>query len=127
MRSLRSIGPNAGINQIPPAPLTQCRMQAHIEVLVNETGDYRFDVEGFGELKLYIDDQLVAANPGGLVPAPDEDSRLQVGRHSIRLEYFSQFPPSEFEVFWTPPNEPRATIPLERLSPKPETMFRVVE
>ena len=93
----------------------------------HKAGDYRFDVEGFGELKLYIDDRLVAAKPGGLVPGPDFVSRLQSGRHSIRLEYFSPFPPSEFEVFWTPPGEPRATIPLERLSPKSEFMFRVVE
>ena len=93
----------------------------------HKSGGYRFDVEGFGELKLYIDDRLVAAKPEGLSPAPDEVSRLRVGGHTIRLEYFSQFPPSEFEVFWTPPDEPRATIPPERLSPKPETMFRVVE
>ncbi|MCH7624742.1 MAG: glycosyltransferase family 39 protein [Chloroflexi bacterium] len=97
------------------------------ELAAHKSGGYRFDVEGFGELKLYIDDRLVAAKPGGLLSAPDDVSRLRVGRHSIRLEYFSQFPPSEFEVFWTPPDEPRATIPLERLSPKPEAMFRVVE
>ncbi len=93
----------------------------------HEAGDYRFELEGFGELTLYIDDRLVAARPGGLAPEPEEVVRLQVGRHSIRLEYFSQFPPSEFEVFWTPPDEPRATIPVGSLTPKPESMFRIVE
>ena len=93
----------------------------------HKAGGYRLVVDGFGELRLYIDDRLVAARPEGPTPEPEDVTRLRVGRHSIRLEYFSQFPPSEFEVFWTPPGEPRTTIPLERLSPKPEAMFRVVD
>ena len=94
---------------------------------IQDVGEYKFEVEGFGELKLFIDDRLVAENPRGPEPGPRDVSRLQVGRHPIRLEYFSQFPPSEFQVFWTPPNGPKATVPLELLTPKPENMFRVVE
>jgi hypothetical protein len=52
---------------------------------------------------------------------------LDAGDHPIRVEYRSDSPPSQFEVLWGLRGQPLAPIPIERLSPAPERMFRIVD
>ena len=86
-------------------------------------GEYRFRLkEVFGEMRLLIDGELVARTGGSI----EGETRLTQGERQIRLEYVSSHPPSRFEVLWAPPGEPEGPLPIERLSPMPERMIRVV-
>jgi hypothetical protein len=88
---------------------------------------YRFEVGGAGAVTLAVDGVVQAQSPG---PPPADSIGgvfLDAGDHLIRVEYRSDFPPSEFEVLWAPRGQPLAPIPIERLSPAPERMFRIVD
>ena len=80
---------------------------------VSNGGTYGFEVDGAGEIDLWIDGKLRASN----VADAAEDAFLTVGAHTIRLEYFSAAPPSRIEVLWEPPGGRLEPIPIERLSP----------
>ena len=75
---------------------------------------------------LAVDGVVQAQSPG----PPPADSLggvfLDAGDHPIWVEYRSDSPPSEFEVLWGLRGRPMAPIPIERLSPAPERMFRIV-
>jgi hypothetical protein len=90
-------------------------------------GDYLFELTGAGVVDLYIDGLPVARSPE-LEPI-DLTSRvgLSPGEHTIKLEYLSHVPPSQFSVIWTPPGGHATPIPSELLSPAPERMFRVLD
>lgn len=85
-------------------------------------GDYRFKVGAFGDLSLFIDDDLIAAHPG----LPEGEVTLDSGLHKIRVEYISQSPPSQFEILWAIGNSPFEPLPIERLIPAKQHMFRPV-
>jgi hypothetical protein len=88
---------------------------------------YRFEVGGAGAVTLAVDGVVQAQSPG----RPPADSVggvfLDAGDHPIRVEYRSDSPPSQFEVLWGLRGQPLAPIPIERLSPAPERMFRIVD
>ena len=89
---------------------------------VPQEGGYVFSLQAFGDLKLYID--------GALIADTREESEsavtLDAGSRRIRLEYFSEVRPSEFEVRWAPPGRPFGPIPIEALTPDPQQMFKVL-
>ena len=93
---------------------------------VSVSGSYRFLVRGAGTVALFLDGELVAQSPHtedvGSGPTVD----LKAGSHPIRVEYYSEAPPSEFAVLWAPPGALLEPIPIEHLSPAPEHMFRIV-
>ena len=85
-----------------------------------------FEVGGAGAVTLSVDGVVQAQSPG---PPPADSVGgvfLDAGDHPIRVGYRSDSPPSEFEVLWAPRGQPTAPIPIERLSPAPEGMFRIV-
>ena len=93
---------------------------------VPSTGDYTFSLDGAGTVKLFLDGTQRAQRPGDGGAGPGTTASLDVGAHRIRVEYFSDAPPSEFQVLWRPPGGALEPIPIERLSPAPEHMFRVL-
>lgn len=87
-------------------------------------GQYRFRLrEIFGEMRLFIDGELVADTDG----MHEGEATLSYGQRAIRLEYFSAHPPSQFQVLWQPPGQPETILPIERLSPTPQHMFRLLD
>lgn len=90
---------------------------------VPQDGEYGFALEAFGDLKLFIDGALTADTQG------ESESRVKLvaGSRRIRLEYFSEFAPSEYEVRWAPPGQPLGPIPIESLRPDPQQMFEFVD
>ncbi len=88
-----------------------------------EDGDYGFTLSAEGELTLSVDGDLVARVP------PDETAphsavvTLAGGPHRVRVEYVSQYPPSQFAIHWTPPGGEYEPLPIERLTPAPELML----
>ena len=89
-------------------------------------GEYRFRTNGAGVMKLFIDDEILAHSPESETVRAEAAVILTQGRHRIRVEYLSESPPSELEVLWAPPDQGRGPIPIERLSPAAEHMFRIV-
>ena len=89
-------------------------------------GEYRFEVQGVGTVKLFIDGDLLAQHPPAESAPAEASLRLYAGKHRIRVEYSSPSPPSQFEVLWAPPDRPLEPLPIEQLSPAPEQMFTVV-
>ena len=89
---------------------------------VPEDGEYRFSVKAFGDLKLYIDGALRADTQG----ESESVFSLTEGSWRIRLEYFSEFAPSDFEIQWAPPGQSFGQIPIERLSPDNQQMFELI-
>ena len=85
-----------------------------------ESGEYGFTLEAHGELSLTIDGDSVARFP------PDDDTPhaaavyLSAGEHAVRVEYVSERPPSQFAIYWTPPNGEYEPLPIERLTPAPQ-------
>jgi len=91
---------------------------------VPSDGQYRFRLrETFGEMRLFVDGALVADTNG----RPEGEANLSPGQRGIRLEYFSAHPPSQFQVLWQPPGQPESLLPIERLSPAPHRMFRLLD
>ena len=91
---------------------------------VPSDGQYRFKLrEIFGEMRLLIDGALVADTNG----LREGETSLSRGQREIRLEYFSAHPPSQFQVLWQPPGAPESPLPVERLSPMPQRMFRLLD
>ena len=91
---------------------------------VPSDGQYRFSLrEIFGEMRLLVDGALVADTNG----RRDGEADLSRGQRAIRLEYFSAHPPSQFRVLWQPPGQPESPLPIERLSPMPQRMFRLLD
>ena len=90
------------------------------------SGGYRFEVRGAGIVRLQLDGQLRAQNPPSGPAVPSVTVTLDAGKHPIRVEYVSDRPPSEFEVLWAPPGVGLEPIPIDRLSPAQEQMFRVI-
>ena len=91
---------------------------------VPSDGQYRFRLrETFGEMRLFVDGALVADTNG----RHEGEASLSQGQREIRLEYFSAHPPSQFQVLWQPPGQPESLLPIERLSPAPERMFRLLD
>ena len=87
-------------------------------------GQYGFILrETFGEMRLFVDGALVADTNG----RPYGEADLSRGQRTIRLEYFSAHPPSQFQVLWQPPGQPESPLPIERLSPMPQRMFRLLD
>ncbi len=86
-------------------------------------GDYGFTLSAEGELTLSIDGDVVARVPS------DEDTPhsavvpLAGGPHRVRVEYVSQYPPSQFTIRWTPAGGEYEPLPIERLTPAPELML----
>ena len=84
-------------------------------------GEHRFRASGVGRVELRLDGLLVAKNPPS-----DTSVALDAGEHSVRLEYSSPAPPSQFSVLWAPPGGAMEPVPIELLKPATEYMFRVV-
>ena len=93
---------------------------------VPTSGGHRFLVRGEGNVKLYLGEELIAQSPRTDDVESDSSVNLKSGNHRIRVEYYSEAPPSQFAVLWAPPGGLLEPIPIERLSPDPEHMFRVV-
>jgi hypothetical protein len=77
-------------------------------------------------VKLWLDGDLKAQNPGTNEVKSDPSVQLDAGGHPIRVEYESPSPPSQFRVLWGPPGHSMEPIPIELLSPAPEHMFRIL-
>ena len=90
-------------------------------------GEYRFGVSGAGEMKLFVDGDLVAARPTFEGRGPVGSAQLYARRHRARVEYQSKAPPSQFEVLWAPPGSVLGPIPIDRLAPDPTHMLRVLD
>ena len=88
-----------------------------------QSGEYGFTLEAHGELSLTIDGESVARFP------PDDETPhaaflyLSAGEHRIRVEYVSEGPPSQFAIYWTPPDGEYQPLPIERLKPAPRFML----
>lgn len=95
-----------------------------LDVLVG--GDHRFEVRGFGAVKLFIDGDLLAQHPPAESAPSNARLSIDAGKHQIRVEYSSPSPPSEFEVLWAPPGRPLEPLPIEQLSPALEHTFAFV-
>ena len=93
---------------------------------IPDTGIYRFEVGGAGTVKLWLDGDLKAQNPGTNGVKSEASVQLEAGSHPIRVEYESPSPPSRFRVLWGPPGRSMGPIPIELLSPAPEHMFRIL-
>ena len=95
--------------------------EGHIDVSVS--GDYRFRATGAGVVNVFVDGEMMASGP-------ESDSGIGVslaqGVHPFRVEYLSESPPSQIEVYWAPPGRGLEPIPIERLSPAAAWMFSVV-
>ena len=89
-------------------------------------GPYRFSVGGAGTVRLFVDGQQRAESPPSGSADPEGTVLLGAGTHSILVAYLSLFPPSQLEVLWAPPGSTLKPIPIERLSPDPEHMFRIL-
>ena len=98
--------------------------EGHIDVEVG--GIYRFRAIGAGVVRVFIDDELIAHTPESDSVESGAELTLMRGNHPFRVEYLSQAPPSELEVFWAPPGRGLEPIPIDRLSPAAEHMFRIV-
>ena len=94
---------------------------------VDETGTHRFRVSGSGQVKLFLDDYQIAQWPPTSELEPEASPFIRSGDHAIRVEYKTESPPSELEVLWASPDESLQPIPVELLTPSPESMLRVVE
>ncbi len=93
---------------------------------VERSGQHNFRLEGEGTVELAIDGSRVALKPAG-AGSRTRKVPLDAGESQIRIEYRSPAPPSEFRVLWAPPDRPLAPIPLDRLTPDWERLFRIVE
>ena len=93
---------------------------------IPESGSYLFELRGSGAVTLALDGVVreEGPEPRSHVAATE---LLEAGEHSIRVEFRSEAPPSDFELLWAPPDRPLGPIPFEALSPLPDRMFRVVE
>ena len=69
---------------------------------------------------------MTVQHPGTRIIGPEERVTLRAGKHQIRVEYFSNAPPSQFEVLWARSGRGLEPIPIELLSPDPERMFRII-
>ena len=87
-------------------------------------GDYGFRVrENFGDVTVIINDTEVLA-PG----QSDGSINLNAGPHPIRVIYHSATTPSRFQIWWQPPGTvDMDIIPVDRLTPAEEHMFRQLE
>ena len=90
---------------------------------VPDDGDYGFTLSARGELLLSIDGHLVARTPQDETTPHSAVSLLSGGPHRVRVEYVSQYPPSGFSIYWTPPGGEYGPLPIERLTPAPELML----
>jgi hypothetical protein len=93
---------------------------------VETAGEQRFVVGGAGDVRLFIDGKLTAGRPPEAGVEEEASISLGVGPVLIKVEYRSPEPPSQFEVLWAPPGHSLAPIPIDRLAPVPEHMFRVI-
>ena len=96
-------------------------------LVVPTSGDYRIRVQGAGTISLSLDGELLVSQPGQGSIGPGSTVRLTSGSHSLRLEYASESPPSQFSVLWVPPGGPLQPVPIEYLVPDPLHLFRVVD
>ena len=92
---------------------------------VSAAGLHGFSVSGAGPVSLFLDGRPVAQ--GGGDGSGIQKLTLSAGVHSVRVEYLSRSAPSELKVLWEPPGGPLSSVPIERLSPSGEHMFRVLE
>ena len=94
---------------------------------VEETGTHRLRVSGSGQVKLFLDDYQIAQWPPGSELESEASPFIRSGEHSIRIEYMTESPPSEFKVLWALPDASLQPIPVELLTPSPEWMLKMVE
>jgi len=93
---------------------------------VETAGDQRFLVNGAGDVRLFIGGELTARRPPEAGVDEEGSMALGVGPVPITVEYRSLEPPSQFEVLWASPGRSLAPVPIERLAPAPQHMFRVI-
>ena len=92
---------------------------------VEESGQHTFRLQGAGTVVLTIDGSQVALKVPG-VGSRTREVPLNAGERQIRIEYYSPAPPSEFKVLWAPPGRPLGPIPLDRMTPAWDQLFRAV-
>ncbi|MDP6512472.1 MAG: glycosyltransferase family 39 protein, partial [SAR202 cluster bacterium] len=96
-------------------------------VKVETPSVHQFRVEGAGNVRLYVDGDLVASRPPSDGVEEKGEIGLQAGEVPIRVTYFSPSPPSEFKALWAPLGRPFEPIPQELMTPSKEHMFRILE
>ena len=95
--------------------------------MIETAGHHRFLVSGAGDVRFLIDGELIARSPSQAGVDEEESVRLDEGRVPIKVEYRSFEPPSQLEVLWAPPGYGLAPIPITRLAPTTEHMFRHID
>jgi hypothetical protein len=90
-------------------------------------GRYNFRIEGSGDVKLFINDSLVAQHSATGSEATQKDVRLKPGENDIRVEYQSPSPPNNVRIVWEHEQAGMQPIPPDLLTPSGEHMFRIVE
>ena len=80
------------------------------------SGTYEFRASAFGGVQLMLDGARVTSGPVA----------LGAGEHRLRVEYRPFGPPSQLKVLWAPAGRLPQPIPIYRLRPAPEHMFRII-
>lgn len=82
------------------------------------TGPYLFGTLSDDGSYLYLDGQLVVDNGGHHGDVYKEGTvHLEEGFHDIRLLYFQDGGGRKIELYWTPPGNVKAQVPVEQLFP----------
>lgn len=87
-------------------------------LLIQQDGEYRFDLFTDGMAELTMDGKLVVSAKRAAEPRITRgDARLTRGRHPIAVTYSYQRGPGTFELRWQPPGGQRTVIPPSALRP----------
>ena len=93
---------------------------------IDQPGPHKFDAvrTGSGRVALYIDGQPAARDPGGGDDPAERTVHLDVGEHTIRVEYTAESAPSQFRILWSPLGGAMRPIPVEIMTPAREHMLQ---
>ena len=84
---------------------------------VSVSGSYRFLVAATGTVTLFVRGEIVAQSPHTEDVGPSSIVDLEAGIHTIRVEYYSEAPPSAFAVLWAPPKRSSSPSPSSACRP----------
>jgi len=96
------------------------------KVNIPTPGNYAFGVESIDDSWVYVDERLVAETHVGNQYNQGHIT-LTAGLHDIRVRFVDKSNWSHINLYWQPPNQPRAIIPAEALFPPQGSYPQLVE